>query len=72
MSAGGGCRPMRCKSGENLDDRAAALVERLPKRSLLFIERLEPRPRRVDIGLDVADLRRRVDELLIEFAAVLA
>ena len=28
--------------------------------------------RRVDIGLDVADARRGVDELLVEFAAIRA
>jgi hypothetical protein len=35
-------------------------------------ERLQPRPRRVDVGFDVADPRRGVDELLVERAPIRA
>ena len=70
ISAGGGCRPMRCS--------AARISTIVPRRSSsdfwnscsLLVERLKARLRRVDIGLDVADARGGVDELLIERAPV--
>ncbi len=63
---------MRCK--------AARISTITPRRSssdfcnelFLLVERRQARLRRVDIGFDVADARRGVDQLLIELAAVRA
>ena len=58
--------------GEDFDDHGAALVERFLKVLFPLVERLQARLRRLDVGLDVADARRGIDELLIERAAVVA
>ena len=57
---------------EDFDDGGAALVERFANGDFLLVERLEPRPRRLDVGLDVAHARRGIDQLLVERAPIVA
>ena len=55
---------------EDLDDDAAALLERSAKNMFALVERLGARLRRFDAGLDVAHARGGVDELLVERAPI--
>ena len=71
-SAGGGCCPTRCSAARISTIAVAAFVERFANERFLLVERLQPRPRRVDAGLDIAHARGGIDELLIERATILA
>ncbi len=64
--------PDALQSGEYFDDHAASLVERFLKDLFAVVERLQARLRRIDLRLDVADARRRFDELLIKRPPILA
>ncbi|MGO9627983.1 MAG: hypothetical protein ACLPXW_03175 [Xanthobacteraceae bacterium] len=58
--------------GKDLDDGAAALVERFSQGGFLDIERFEARARRLNARLDLAHAGGGVDQLLIERAPILA
>ena len=59
------------QGGQHFDDLGAARIERAANFLLAGIERPQPRLGVVDLGLDAAHLGGDVDQLLIEFAAIL-
>ena len=69
-SAGGGCRPIRCRAARTSTMTARRCCSDVWNNLLPFVERLEPRLRRIDARLDVADVSGTVDELLIERRAI--
>src|SRR5262245_56142176 len=56
--------------GENLANHCAAAIEGFADAALVVIQRLEPLLCRLDLGFDGAQASGRVDQILIELAAV--
>ncbi len=60
------------QGGENFNDDVAALGKRLSKNLFPLVERHQARLCGVNIGLNAADARCGIDEILIELATILA